>query len=659
MPERSTPRRGLGAALLACCAGLLGAAPAHAEATIAIPADAPVVAGPTASGVSAVAFVRRGDLCMAFLQAGQPRPARLDPGRTGGCNELPVLGPFGWEVVTSRLDDAGRYAELGVTGGAAAWIAFKRDGQTVTRAATKPSPLPGAAAGLRFYAIESAPKATSDEVALLDTFDTVQRAFPPREALEEDEEALPTPPVPAGKVMLQGRRGATRWTLRAWIDRSITPTPLLPERRVALPCVRFSTVAGGHGTDGGELCDDERTAAEPMQIEPSTEACAPIGTHVTVLVRPTVRRVLAVLGDGRSRTIALRAVPGATAGTRAGVAVLGVGVAVRRVVALGPGGRALSSSELGLAPASPSDSCGFWTVYTLLPFPPGLPSTRLGAAPHAARVVTDGVRLCLAVDRAPRPPADCAVPPLDAQEVSIDAQPTADGRFVAAIVPREVAAVRLLLDDDTTRTVTPTAITGPYADLERLVALDVPGPHRVVGSTLLRDDGRVLVATSGPESRPVTHATVLLHRPGHGLPALRVAQLPATNGRGPVTCASLGPPETSCLPFQPGIFAVSVTCAPRQIVVAGLLRHATQRVAILTAAEREVAARTVPLPAVLRRARSPFTSPAAVALAVVGADAAPRTLVVRGPAAVRTTLTLPPAREQCGYRDFVVPDLLG
>jgi hypothetical protein len=644
--HRSASRHG---GPIACALLLLVCASPSQAASVPVPADAPVVAGPTPGGVSAVAFAYRDRVCMAFLREGEPRPTTLAD--NGDCVDLPVLAPFEHTPVAQRTDDDRRYVQLGVVGAATARVQFKLGGAVVATTDTRPSPLPGATAGLRFYAIETEPSAASDELALLDTFDTVRRAYALGTAEDISLGGPPSPLIGRGTILAQGRRGGVLWALRSRIDHPLAATPLLPERRVPAPCIVFQTTKGG-----GDACDEDNRAAEPLLVEAS-EACAPIGPHVAVLARATVRRVVVVLGDGRRLAVRLRAVPGAPAGLRAGVVVLGTGLAVRRVTAFAAGERVLSSQQLGIAPVSHKRGCGFGLSSAIIRYHSGLPAKRLGSGPHTPQVATDGVRLCLAIDHPPHPPVGCALPPLDAHQVVLDAEPTSDGRYIAGFVPREVALVRLALDDGTARDITPAPIAGLYAGHVNLVAVDVPGPRRVIGYDLLNDAGMTLTTVDyGPEQRPLPPSTVLLRRPGHSLAPITAFQIPADHGVGPATCVGLKTiGYLPCGLVEPGYFVVVAGCATRQIVIAGLLRHANQRVAVRTASGREIRARVVRLPAALRRVGKGFVSPAAVAIAVVPAREAPRRLTVRGPAASHADLTLPAAGEQCGYRTYATP----
>jgi hypothetical protein len=649
--QRCGPRRGLAVAAILLLA-LTGAVPARAQGdAVAVPAGAPVVAGPTASGTAAVAFVRDGQLCMAYVQASRPASGPQE----GFCQAMPVLRPFGRQPIGERTGPGGVYQEIGVTGGSAAFLAYKLGGQTIAQTATQPSPLPGAAAALRFYALETAADATSDELALLDAFGAVQRAHPANQA-DSEGPAPSQPPVRPGPIVAQGRRGHTRWTLRTRIDHPLGPTPLLPERRIAQACVTFSAGTGTALSQIAEQCATERDVAEPLLLG-LAGTCALPGVNLTFLARAPVRRVVVVLGDGRRRSVVLHAVPGAPAGERAGVFLLASGMAVRRVIGTGAGGRPVERHELGFAPVPYGDACEpLGGSLSAEPVQRGLPATLLGAGPHTPHVSTDGAALCLAIDRVPRPPAGCRPPPLEPEDAEVFAEPTATGRYVAGFVPRDVALARLALDGGGTRDVRPVPVDGPYASTVALVAADVPGTRRVIGYTLLDAAGRaVQTAEHGPESPAVGHQTVALPHPGRGLAPLIVGLAPQGRSAA-ITCLGLADlrDPSFCLPAAPGAIVTIAHCAPRQLVLVGLLAHSDQRLAVRTAAGAEIQGRTVALPAALRvPTPDGFTrTPRAVALAVVPAHAAPRELVVHGPAAHRVKLALPSAAAQCGYLHF-------
>jgi hypothetical protein len=120
-------------------------------------------------------------------------------------------------------------------------------------------------------------------------------------------------------------------------------------------------------------------------------------------------------------------------------------------------------------------------------------------------------------------------------------------------------------------------------------------------------------------------------------------------GFGPFGCLALGQPNTEtsdgCLPARRGFFVVAARCAPRRIVILGLLAHRDDRLTVILAGGREVRARTAPVPADVRK-------DGAAALVVLGPHDAPRELILRGRSGGHARLTLPPAAAQCGYETF-------
>jgi hypothetical protein len=421
---------------------------------------------------------------------------------------------------------------------------------------------------------------------------------------------------------------------------------------VSAACLTYTAGQASHS-----LCGEGLDAGTPMTVLPAVD-CPPFGNAVIVLTQPAVRRVVVVLGDGRRRTIALRAVPGDPAATRAGVLIAGTGMAVRRVIALGRAGAAPATEALALAPAPARGHCG--TVVLGAVRGAGAGGAPLaGPAPHTLTAADDGVRLCLGIDAPPQMPQDCALPPLEAGETFLSARTTPAGRLIVGLVPEEVATVRLLLDDGTTQDATPAPIpgyAGRYAAVALAVAAEVAGTRRVVGYRQLDARGRALEPQRiGPEFPAVRRATALA--PAAGVPRLFAAVLPKAGTFGPFLCLGTSPqgPGDRCRIATTGQFTVTAQCASRRILVTGLLPHPTDRLVLRTAGGRDVAAHRVAVPAALRRA-VPRTG-AAAAVGTVPGGTAVRELVVRGPGGGRVALALPPAARQCGYATF--PGLSG
>jgi hypothetical protein len=278
-----------------------------------------------------------------------------------------------------------------------------------------------------------------------------------------------------------------------------------------------------------------------------------------------------------------------------------------------------------------------------------------GPAPHVVRYADHGVELCDAVDRAPRVPADCALPPTDPAETFLTVRRTASGRFLSGVVPAEIAAARVTLADRTTTTIPARPLTGYagiYAGVLREIAADLPGPHAIRQVELLDDHGRVLMPEAGTEAAYGPAVTVL--PAAHGLPAVHAA--PLTTGRFAATCLVLGPFD-DCDHGQ--LFAtadarsVSVTasCTPHRLVVSAILAHRDDRLVVRTTGGRELPARMARLPSGAGALAGKY-----YALAVAGPHDGIASVAVRGRAPRRFQVDLPPAGRQCGYS--AAPDLL-
>jgi hypothetical protein len=634
MSHRSVLRCALGT----LAALLLLATPASA-ATMPVPADAPTVATAPADGTVVIAW-RRDDeqLCVVVQTPGDPRPERIKiegnpfSRENGRCTALPVLAPFGDQLLITGVRSGTRTLAVGVTGTSVAAVEAKRDGKVVARAETVASPLPVAAADLRFYLTDVAPDA--DEVALLDAGGTVRRARTPS---DDPVAGGAVPRSTTGPVVAEGRRAGHAWALGVPSQRRLAPTPLLPEHWVTVRCLAFT------GARDARTCDDEALARSPVVIA-ARGGCGAVDAHVAVLARTAVRRVEVVLGDGRRRTIPLRVVPGDRDGLRAGVVVLGPGVAVRRLVVSGAGGRVLMVNRLRQAPGpGPAAPCPAYKSFRSQVRYGRLGIALHGPTPHVFRAVDDGVRLCLAADRAPRVPQECDLPPADLDGVALSIEQQGATATAWGLVTADVATARLMLDDRTTRDVPAAPIpgyAGQYSATTPLVAATIAAPRHVLGYQLLDARGRLLEQFDGwrEPARPGDVTTVLR---SPGLPALRAGFF------GPIPCLALGPLTklNNCAVAVPGVYRVKALCTPRRIVIWGLLRYPPDNLIAETAGGREITALKAILPIRYGRGRT-------AALLVIPADTAVRRLILRARAAGRADLVLPPAAEQCGYDDY-------
>jgi hypothetical protein len=279
------------------------------------------------------------------------------------------------------------------------------------------------------------------------------------------------------------------------------------------------------------------------------------------------------------------------------------------------------------------------------------------AGPHTPVVADRGTDICVGVDRGLRGPTDCGPAPIEPNEAPLLSRQAPNGRYVFGIFPADVAGARLEFDDGGVVEVPATPIPGylgQYAGFLRMIAVNVVGVHRVIDHHLLDARGRMLVndfsPLSGPEQPALHQLTTLQHVPG--VPAVHVALRPGNAEEPPAACLALGSmrDENDCSHLPPdGTFTVHAECSPRRrILVYGGLRRATDHLVIRTAAGREIAGRTLVLPAPIRGAGGVT----AVTVVTLGPEDAPRRLIRRGPVSRQGPFVLPAVGRQCGYASW-------
>jgi hypothetical protein len=642
MFEWSAGHRALSAVFLTLVVLALPVSTQARVRTVPVPTDAPAVLT-APDGSRLIAFVAGERLCFTVQASGRDRPLDvLASGVTtsggsdepdGGCMPLPVLAPLAGEEFAD-ISFGNASGDFLVTGTAVAAVELKRGGRVLTHAETVASPLPGAAAELRF-AFLPAPKsradaAAVDEIALLDATGAVRRAQRPDFSDVE----------PVGQTLRRGGAGGHAWRLSSYRQQVLSPTPLLPERKVTVTCL---SVHVGGGIDG--VCDDERLAGLSY-LPVISQSCSPLGISVAILVRSQVRRVALVLGDGNRRDVPLRDVPGDPDGLAAGITLVGRQIAIRRLVITGAGGDVLSSEELQLAPTSAPDCNGVLSQsYSYGYSDAGLRTP----GPHAFQAADRGVQLCLAADRAPNVRYDCSVPPIEAETSQLRIIPRKDATTVAGLVPADVATMRLTLDDGTRRDVPAAPIPGylgQYVSTTLLVNAEIPAPRHVGGYQLLDARSRVLVDHDAGGLPDLRHSATVLRTPG--LPPLRAGLVTGT-GDTALPCLGFGrlAEVTDCAAGGANSYSVRALCKPRRIVILGLLSHAADNLVVQTTGGREITARKAVLPAAIRRGKG-----TTAALLVLPARVGARGLLLRGKAAGKADLALPPATEQCGYQTY-------
>jgi hypothetical protein len=388
-----------------------------------------------------------------------------------------------------------------------------------------------------------------------------------------------------------------------------------------------------------QACTDEGPlqAAVTFGVDSS---CRADGTAVTGLVAARVARLVAVLGDGRRRTIAVHALPAAFApGRRAFAFAAGRDTAVRRIEALDAAGRRVMTLPLALAPGR--ISCGapdFADVFIISPGAFATPGSRLTPPPGPPRllVADDGVRLCFSIGRFGSDGIDCGLPPMEFFESRVLRQTTPQGTLVAGVVPADVARVRVRFSGGGAIVVptTPTVpgYTGRYAGAVRFFTLPLARPRRVVSTDLITASGRRLGRRPGPDL-PLPPTTTLVRAGGVRIGGASFLGIP---------CIAIG--AVDCVPRLDNSIDVTATCAPRRIVVTALLGARDTGLEVRLRDGRTVRARIVRLRGAggLRRR---------VAVLVIGADATPSRVVLRrgSQPSVSRPLAVPTAASQCGY----------
>ena len=574
----------------------------------------------------------------------------------GRCQPPSVLPQFASETLGVDPPNGDRFTAWGVAGPSVARLELRARGAVVATTPAISAPLPGAAADLRFWAVDVADVRPLDEIALLDDAGVVRRALDPGSDYVLHGGSDSAPASPRGAVLQSGRRGGTTWRLRRVLHTGLAPTPLEPERHEEQRCVTFTSQIKANGGVLDGPCDRPALATSPLSVRYGEE-CG-LGAYLMVLVRAPVRSVYAVLGDGTRRTARLSPLGGIYENARAGLLAIGEDLAIRRVVAIGAGGRTVAHDELRQAPPGPT-SCSDESRIVSSGGDPGLlfRSERLRGGSHTAHAADWGALLCVAVDHAPRIPDDCALPPVDpAQAPVVSFAAAGDRRFLYGVVPAEVTQARVTLDDHSVRTIDAAPITGyagPYAAVLRQVSLNVPSGRDAVRVALLDAQGRDL---GGDVARDLLSEvrfgpSVTLAPASDGIAPVRARRLDFFDGSQtcvtvlrstfPVGCdASADTTDHHSLP----LVHLSVQCAPRRTVVLAILPHRDDRLVLGLRGGRHVTARQIRI----RGAVGPATGRSAT-LAVLGPHVRLAEVRLRGRSPAISAARLPAAADQCGY----------
>lgn len=435
-----------------------------------------------------------------------------------------------------------------------------------------------------------------------------------------------------------------RWTVRLTTADELAPTPLAPERRAPRTCVELST-----GTDV-RTRDCTRWRPWDAGIHPvALVGCSGEGTGIAMLVRPPIATLSAELGDGRRLQIATVPVPG-DATTRTGLLLLHPRTALRTIVGRDAAGRVVETVRVAVAPATASCSPGATVDRAPLQANAIAPLPRRRAGDHDVAALERGDALCLSRRLLPPTDADCGLPPVTLEQ-SWFRPSVAHGReALLGVVPAEVAAAQLRLDDGRTVDAVTTAVpgyAGRYAAVTRILRAIAPRGRRVLGVRLFDAGGRRLVQFSGPDVAPVRDEVPIL-RPDAALPPLKA---------GVMEQEPLDQPRQPCLTFagirgllrcdvpRVGDLTVEAVCAPRRLVVYGAAARPGDVLEAVTADGRRMRARAVAVPA--------ETQVGGAAMVVLPADRSLLRVVVRWRERRPAWVPLPPVAEQCGYRRFV------
>ena len=588
---------------------------------LGVPADAAVVAGPTSSGARLWVWDEDGDLCGS---AQRPR-SRYAGGACGGeprALREPMISTEGNRLVWGFVAPEVASVEIVTTRG--------RHVGTPTTAGPR---YRGRYAGkVRFFLIETRPT-RRDGLLYLRLLDANGDLLAAVNAVFTERSNR----VGSTRVARGGTAGA-RWTLRAWTTRELVPLPGDEERVVTRRCVSTSLSSRARNAPpqtSSDTCDDPDY---PLPLDLAVQrTCGPVGIQIAGLADPGVR-LLAVLGDGSRRRVALHSLPRRFGGRRAFALMLAPQVALRELVAIEGGRRDLQIG--GLAPGvfdCPDSSSGYLLGVPVSPPP-------LGPGPPALRLRDEGVLLCATLGLPDPARNDCGRPPLDAERSWILTHSDDIATTVAGVVSPDVGSVTVLLKGgqrQTVPTATDAAYAGRYRDLIRTFSISIPGRQEVRRVVLYGLDGKRLYSTRSytPPTFEVKPSLLRRTRSGWRLGA----GLVGFSGRR-AACAQLVRGD-----FVPDPFAcvfgdsrvLRVTCTPRRTLLYGWMPKA--QVAEVVTTKRRFSRRGIP-------ARRLGIDRSAL-LVELGADEALRSLSFRG----RKTLRFrgPAPARQCGYTEDV------
>ena len=502
---------------------------------------------------------------------------------------------------------------------------------------------------VRFFAVVLPAGARPVDVVVLAADGTVLGAVDRFDASDE-------PVVGPVRVATLGS-GRARLTLAAQVDEELEPTAVDPARRYRYPCFTVRavpTVVLGPAEDP-PLARACRSPARGDAFDVRV-ACTPSRTVVLGLLDAGAAVPTAVLGSGRRlRARAFDLPDQVLPGARGWLVVVPGDEALRSVTGIG----ALRYPPAGIA-CRGEEGGAFNVISSLIEDEGGeavAPVPALAAAREregARLLLGDGPEegLCVTVDDV-APTAGACLPLSPRADRRFDAapRPGGGGQTVggATTFPGATRAVVLLADGTRVSTEVGPEVggyAGPYATKLRTWLVPTASSAPVRRITLLDAAGRRLTADEQYEHTPVRDLRRLAAvRGGEALWAGTTAvQVPEGTGTLSFPCLTVGARPRSaldCAFADQGRFVpqVSVDCAPRRIVVTGLLPKGVLRAELVLAGRERRSARTY----AAGGGRRAF-------LAVLGPRDRLRAIhgVTRRSRIVRPAV-LPPAAAQCGY----------
>jgi hypothetical protein len=598
---------------------------------VVLAAQAPVVAGPTRSGVRMVAFDRHGALCTQLR--GPDQYGRPDCGRPAL-----TLRRFPLSIDSNRRRSIGE--GLVAPEVAAVELVF-RHGRRVRAETSAGEDYDGRYAGkLRFFLAEwrGLGRGSFEGPLFARLLGSQGELLAVIDMSYEGVRVTPRTTVARGRV------GRAPWSLVAYKRRVLASLPGNEERFADTTCVGLVDNSGRRFL-GGARVEDCRRADHPERVLDfnSDQGCEPVGNATVGFAADTTRRLVAVLGDGRRRRVPIVRLPRRLGGERAFALALDRRTAVRRLVAIDVRGhhRVLAA---GVAPGM-TDCPSNGGVFVLLTYGFEPPREPTGAV--AFQVEDRGALICPSLVGPPRA-SDCIDPPLDDYEGVVLSHAAGSATAVAGVMPAYVAALVLELDGgDKVRLAT--SFSGPYAGQYagklRFFSALLPGHRRVEEVRPIDDHGRRLPERPGPDFQPVDRPYQVLMRLGGGY-RLGATTFTYDDKRWPCLQIARGPFSTSffdCSGFDFLDVRVEVPCRPRETLLWGRLPRRAHAVYAETSAGR-FAGRVVSLRRRLHVAANAFAL-------VLPAPARPTALVFPGARRPRMSLRMPSAAEQCGWSD--------